>query len=195
MCNAHCKFCVKYVKFSSCTVFEVCRCKSGEESQIFRHVKMPVYNANRRFIMCGIFCTVWHKMKQNRAVFSLFCVAQFCLSGSLRNKTHLRCKFCVKYVKILYCTVFEVCRCKSGAERQIFRPVKMPVYNANRRFIMCGIFCTVWHKMKQNRAVFGVLRYTILFIRQFQRQGGICVAHFCSKGEKFCWVLFLGLAL
>ena len=116
-------------------------------------------------IGCGNFCTVWHKMKQNRAVFSLFCVAQFCLSGSLRNKTHLRCKFCVKYVKILYCTVFEVCRCKSGAERQIFRPVKMPVYNANRRFSMCGNFCTVWHKMKQNRAVFGVLRYIMLFIR------------------------------
>lgn len=60
---------------------------------------------------------------------------------------------------------------------------------------MCGIFCTVWHKMKQNRVVFGVLRYIILFIRQFKRQGGICIANFCTKGEKICWVLFLGLAL
>lgn len=49
----------------------------------------------------------------------------------------------------------------------------------------------MWHKMKQYRAVFGVLRYIILFIRQFQRQGGICVANFCSKGEKFCTVPFL----
>ena len=120
-------------------------------------------------IGCGNFCTVWHKMKQNRAVFGVLRYINFVYQAVSTTRGHLRCKFLHKGRKNFVVCWFKFCRCKSGAERQIFRPVKMPVYNANRRFIMCGIFCTVWHKMKQNRAVFGVLRYIILFIRQFNK--------------------------
>ena len=126
-------------------------------------------------------------MAQNEAKpcsFRRFALHNFVYQAVSTTRGHLRCKFLLKGRKNFVVCWFKFCRCKSGAERQIFRPVKMPVYNANRRFSMCGNFCTVWHKMKQNRAVFGVLRYIILFIRQFQRQGGICVANFCSKGVK-----------
>lgn len=58
-------------------------------------------------IGCGNFCTVWHKMKQNRAVFGVLRYINFVYQAVSTTRGHLHCKFLLKGRKILLGAVFR----------------------------------------------------------------------------------------